>query len=198
MIIIPFIIILVISALKFNGFIRKHNIALYLFFLVLSIVAYIAKDIPIFTPFRQGFLGLSFFYVVMLTGALKDKSKMRIALVKVRMEYSIIGFIIISSHSLKYLIDYFNSNISIPIYGIIVYVIFIPLFITSFKIVRKKFSFKAWKKLQSFAYIAYLILFVHLIIQSEMPNTVVYIIIFIIYLGLKIKYEAIKFKKKKI
>lgn len=197
MIVLPFAIILVLLAFKFNKFIRKNNVILYIVFTIIAILAYIFIKVPILTPFRQGFLGLAFYYVVMLTGALKDKSKLRIALMSVRREYSIIGFIVVTPHALYELIRFFTGAIDLPLFGIIGYVIMVPLFITSFMSIRKKFSYKNWKNLQRFAYFAYLGLFIHLIINSTNPNTIVYIVLFGSYLGLKLIYTYKHYQLKK-
>ncbi|HKL47982.1 MAG TPA: ferric reductase-like transmembrane domain-containing protein, partial [Candidatus Izemoplasmatales bacterium] len=127
----------------------------------------------------------------------KQKSKLRIKLMQVRMEYSILGFIIITSHGVYQLIEYINESISIPIIGIIAYAIMIPLFITSFKIIRKKMTPKNWLNLQKLAYLVYIGLFIHLIINAEMPNLAIYIIGFIIYVVLKVLYESKKHRTKK-
>ena len=189
-------IIFILLALFLNSFIRKYNIFLYLGMIVLSIISFWQIEQTIVTPFRLGLTGLGIFFVVMLTGALKDKSKLRIALMKVRMEYSILGFIAVTPHAIYQFLRFLDTEISIPILGIIAFVIMIPLFITSFKIIRKKMSYKAWKNLQLLAYLVYIALFVHLILQARMPNLVIYIVEFAVYLVLKIYYEIKKCQKK--
>lgn len=189
MITLPFVILLILLALKFNKFIRKHNVTLYILFTLLSIISYFMIKIPIFMPIRQGFLGLAFFYVVMLTGALKDKSKYRVALMSVRREYSIIGFIVITPHALFHILRVINSSIAPPWFGIVAYAIMIPLFITSFMKIRKRFTYKSWKSLQRFAYLSYLGLLIHLIINSSKNiNTIIYISLFSVYIILKAIY----------
>jgi len=70
----------------------------------------------------------------------------------------------------------------------------IPLFITSFqKVDKPKVMFK-WKKLQRFAYLAYLLIFIHLIIVAEMPNMAMYIVLFVPYILYK-PYHFIKHEK---
>jgi DMSO/TMAO reductase YedYZ heme-binding membrane subunit len=191
MITLPFIIIFTILAYKFSKQIRRYSVFLFILALLISIVAFLNGNIPFFKPITQGYIGLALFYIVMITGAL-NKNKLRIELSKVRKEYSILGFILITPHAFKYLLMYLSNDISIPIFGIIVYVIMIPLFITSFTLIRKQFTYQNWKKLQSLSYIVYILLFVHLInVRStlEPMNVVLYIILFIVYFVLKLKYE---------
>jgi DMSO/TMAO reductase YedYZ heme-binding membrane subunit len=198
MIVLPFTLFLVLAAIKFKKFIRKNNVILYIVFTSISILAFIFIETSILTPFRQGFLGLAFFYVVMMAGALKNKSKLRISLMNVRREYSIIGFIVVTPHAIYQLIRYFTARIDLPLFGILGYVIMIPLFITSFMIIRKKFKYKNWKNLEKFAYIAYLGLFIHLIVTSKNPNTIIYIVLFGTYLILKLLYTYRYIKSRKV
>jgi DMSO/TMAO reductase YedYZ heme-binding membrane subunit len=153
---------------------------------VISIVAFIKYDVPVFKPFVQGFLALALFYLVMMAGALPNKSKGKIALMSVRKEYSILGFIIATPHALHYFIEYLNGEISIPIFGIIAYVIMIPLFITSFRTVRKRMSNRSWRNLQRFAYLTYTALIIHLILNFTLIiNIIVYGCIFSVYIVYK-------------
>jgi len=137
-------------------------------------------------PWSKGFFGLALFYLVMLAGALPNWNyKKRIY--SVRTELSIIGFISISPHAIFNLIKIFNNTIAPTYFGIITYVIMIPLFITSFIIIRKKMNNRHWKNLQRFAYLAYLLLFIHLVIQFSQPiNRVLYIVLFVVYSIFKI------------
>jgi DMSO/TMAO reductase YedYZ heme-binding membrane subunit len=78
----------------------------------------------------------------------------------------------------------------------------IPLFITSFQKLDKPEVMFKWKKLQRFAYLAYLLIFIHLIIVSDMPNTVMYLVLFVPYFFYKpyhfIKHEMPYFKAMKM
>ena len=71
----------------------------------------------------------------------------------------------------------------IELLGLVAYVIMIPLFITSFKWIRKKFTFMGWKRLQNLAYFVYVIMFVHLFLAASLPiNKILYLILFVPYL----------------
>ncbi|MFA7051377.1 MAG: ferric reductase-like transmembrane domain-containing protein, partial [Bacilli bacterium] len=179
-------------------FIRKHNVKLYIAAAIISILAFIFKDQTITTPIIQGFLGLSFFYLVMLTGAIDKKHKIKAKLVGLRREYSILGFIFISPHALNYTIQGLNGTRSLEWFGLISFVLMIPLFITSFVTIRKKMKAKTWNLIQSAAYIIYILLFIHLILNyTQKINLILYLVIFIFYFVMKIIYEAKKFKIKK-
>ena len=192
MITLPFIIVFSVLAYKFPKIIRKYDRVIYIAILLLAILAFVLQQVPIFKPINQGYIGLSLFYIVMITGALPKKSKLRIQFSKVRKEFSIIGFILVTPHGLKYLLQFLNGEIDIPIYGIIVFVLMIPLFITSFSFIRKKITYSNWKKLQSLSYLIYLGLFIHMINISntiEKINFILYIVLFTTYFILKIIFE---------
>ncbi|HKM29582.1 MAG TPA: ferric reductase-like transmembrane domain-containing protein [Bacilli bacterium] len=198
MIVAIFLVILTLLAIYANQFIRKHNVKIYIAAVVISIVSFIFRDKAPALPFVKGFLGLSFFYIVMLTGALKNKSKLRLKFMGVRREYSIIGFIVATPHALNYLMEWLNATRSLEWFGLIVFVLMIPLFITSFATIRKKMKNKTWKLLQSAAYLIYVLLFVHLILNyTKTINLILYIIILGTYFVMKIIYEINKYKTKK-
>lgn len=198
MITIPFIIVFTLLAVYKGNFIRKHNVKLYIGATILAIVAFVLKDkVPITKPFTDGFLGFSFLYIVMFTGALKNKSPLSKKLMAIRREYSIIGFIFLSTHTSKFLIKFLQGEVRFEWFGVIPYAIMLPLFVTSFMVFRKKFTYTTWKKIQQFAYIAYILIFVHLIIVSEIPNLLIYIVLFVPYIVLKLRKEFIKFKSSK-
>jgi len=192
MITLPFITIFSIFAYKYSKFIRKYDKYIYITTLLFAVMAFIIQQVSIFKPINQGYIGISLFYIVMITGALPKKSKLRIEFSKIRKEYSIIGFIIVTPHALKYLIQFLNGEINIPLYGIIVFILMIPLFITSFSFIRKRFQYQTWNKLQSLSYLIYIGLFIHMINISdtiERINFILYMILFITYFILKITYE---------
>jgi len=174
MIIIPFILLLVLAALYANSFIKKHNIFIFIVFLLLSIVSFIFINVPIFTPIKQGFLGLSFINIVIFTKFLKNKSKLKMALMKVRMEYTLLSFIVITPHVIYYLIQTFNGSISIPIFGVIAYFLMV---VSKLKMVVKKA-----KIFEYLTYVIYSSLSIHLILNSKAPNKILYIILFLTFI----------------
>lgn len=186
MITLIFIIIFGLAALKFSKFIRNKQVVLYMIAAVFSIFAFVKFDVPFLKPITQGFMALAIFYIVMMAGALPKKNKLKIAFMSVRKEYSILGFIIATPHGLHYIIEYLNGEISIPIFGIIAYAIMIPLFITSFSVIRKMMSYRSWKLLQRFAYVVYTLLVIHLILNFSLKiNLVLYVVMFLTYIILK-------------
>ncbi|MBN2268931.1 MAG: ferric reductase-like transmembrane domain-containing protein [Acholeplasmataceae bacterium] len=198
MVVLVFLMILTILALYAGKFIRMHNVKIYILAAIISVLAFIFKD-KIFTePIMGGFLGLSFFYIVMITGAIDKIHKIKAKFMGLRREYSIIGFIAISPHALNYTLQGLNGTRALEWFGIISFVLMIPLFITSFLTIRKKMKAKTWNLIQSAAYMIYLLLFIHLILNySKTINLVLYILIFGFYFVMKTIYEIKKYKTKK-
>lgn len=198
MIVIPFLILFVLLAIYKGQWVRKHNVKLYIIAVLLATVTYfLIGKVKIIEPFIQGYLGLSLLYIVMFTGALKDKSKLKIKLVSVRREYSILGFIFIATHGVRYYLAYFGYLLAIErLVGVLAFFIMTPLFITSFIKIRRKMSRKSWVNLQRFAYLVYVLIFIHLVLMAEMPNLIVYIVLFVPYFILKTIKEIKKYRGK--
>jgi DMSO/TMAO reductase YedYZ heme-binding membrane subunit len=207
MLIIPFVLVITLLSYYFGEKLKKYNLYFYIFAAILGVLALIFSAKQFTLPFNQGFLGFSFFYVVMIIGLLNKESKIYKRLFKVRPELSILGFILLSPHAIFYLMERITANyipdtriVSLSfLIGVLAYLIMIPLFVTSFKIIENKTQFFKWKKLQRFAYIVYLAIFIHLIFVAEMPNLVIYLILFVPYFILKpirfFKYEKPMYKK---
>jgi len=194
MISIAFVILIGIAGYFLSTRMVKNKYVLYGIFVFLGVLSIIFRNLPVSTPINQGFLGFAFFYVVMITGVFKRDGESFKRLNSVRSIYSIIGFIILTPHAIFYIIDKFTNNGLFDIIGLLAYLVMIPLFITSFQKTDRPETLFKWKKLQRFAYLAYLLIFIHLIIVSEMPNTVMYIVLFAPYALYK-PYHFIKHEK---
>ena len=176
-------IISVILALLFYKQIHEYKIILYVFFGLLALVVHESGNI-----ITLGFVPFGIFLVVMFAGTL-NKGVYRKRLFMVRAEYAIIGFILLLPHAIGYIEIYldevFPQLLSLSqVMGILSFVIMIPLAITSFQIIRKKFTYKQWKKLHTAAYYAYLAVFIHLLVLNN-ERFLYYLAITIVYVLLK-------------
>ncbi len=188
MIIIPIILLLVLAAFYANSFIKKYKAYIFIVFLLLSIASIIFKDVTAFTPINQGFLGLSFINLVMFTTVLKDKTKLKTSLMKVRVEYTLLAFIVITPHVIYYLTYAFNGSISIPMFGLIAYILMV--------ISKLKMVFKKAKIFEYLTYIIYSSLSIHLILNaSKTSNKILYIVLFVIFIITKFMYLFKSVKK---
>lgn len=159
-------------------------------FVVLGVVL---ADKPFMLPLTKGYLGFAFWYVVMMTGAINPKWKLTAKLKAVRGVYSVMGFILLLPHPLRYAAEVLSAQREFPIFGVVAFAIMVPLFITSYMVIRTKMKATDWKKLQSLAYISYGLIFIHLIVRATTPiNRILAIVMGIIYVGLKIQFELNK------
>jgi DMSO/TMAO reductase YedYZ heme-binding membrane subunit len=179
--IIIFIGVALFISLVFNKWIKKYPIIFYALAVIISLAGIF---IPSLKPLKQGFLGLGFFIVMMYVGALNPKIKVVEKIMDIRSEISIIAFIILIAH----VWNYFLQKGNLPVmFGILSFVIMIPLFITSFKNPDNQKKLKKWKKLHKLSYIVYALTLFHLYLVAKLPlNKIVYAIIFLSYLLLRV------------
>jgi len=191
----PIIIILFITlAYYFTPQILKYRKYLYIGVWILLALILLFNEKTFMTPFVKGYVGFALFYVVMITGALNPKLKITQKLKSVRAPYSILGFVLLLSHPLHYAIEVLTQQRDFPLFGVLAFVVMIPLFITSYMTIRKRMKPQDWFKLQRWAYLSYAFILVHLIINASTPqNRIVAIILFIIYIGLKL-FKELKLK----
>lgn len=183
-VIIGLTIILIILAYFFFKYIRKFNKLIYSIAVVIGVFSFLQET----TIINLGYVGLSFFMIVMFMGVL-DRSEIKKRLMGVRAEYAILGTIFVIVHGLKFIIFsidfYFFWEAPINFYlGIASVIVCLPLFITSFMWIRKKIKGKSWKKLHQFSYLFYLLVALHLILITN-QRMWYYIVIFSIYFSLK-------------
>ncbi|WP_243142650.1 ferric reductase-like transmembrane domain-containing protein, partial [Paraclostridium sordellii] len=125
--------------------------------------------------FSKGTISLALFTIVMYTGVLDNSFKFRQNLMAVRGELSIIACILTLGHNVLYGMYFFPtfftnmqslsiSKIIATLLSLIMICLMIPLMITSFKSVRKKMSYKEWKKIQRSAYVFYGIMYIHIML----------------------------------
>lgn len=135
---------------------------------------------------HMGTFGHPLLIIIMYMGALNAKNKNVKQLLSIRKELSIlVGFPVLThslirvSYSLPGAIHYFTDNADFMatkkvvsglgagissfsfILGVVLLVLFLPLWVTSFDWVRKRMTYKKWKNLQKWAYVLYAVLFIH-------------------------------------
>lgn len=221
--------------LLFNKSIKSHPVPFYLGALAISIFNILqvanewGKDWPnwirtfFVSPVNRGGISIALFVVVMWLGVLPKTNKTILNLYMIRGEISIMASIFAFSHNITYgflgkqrfiklFTDYAalgSKNIIATVISVLLLIIMIPLFITSFQNVRKKMDPAKWKKLQQWAYLFYVLLYAHLMVlfvpkmlaedpekaSGAIQNVVIYSIVFIPYFVLLIR-KLIKKKKK--
>ncbi|MCR5585013.1 MAG: ferric reductase-like transmembrane domain-containing protein, partial [Lachnospiraceae bacterium] len=224
-----FLISLIIASvfiLTLGTSLRKHSVPYYLGTAVLTLaviildlagvryIGFLADWImPIIT---KGSLAGAIFVIVMWGGALPNGNKVLKLIMPIRGQLSIIASILVFAHAVTfktYIISLFTKPGSLSgtkllasICSALLILIMLPLFITSFKNIRKKMNPKRWKNLQRFAYAFYALILAHILFftfkyamlgrAGYRLNAVVYTYVFLTY-GVCRVMKAIAVKKKK-
>lgn len=126
----------------------------------------------------------------------------------IRGELSIIASILTLGHNISFGLTYFRLLFTQPdclpvnqllaaICSLVMLCIMLPLFITSFKCVRKKMKGSSWKKLQRLAYGFYALIYIHVLLLtlpgaqkgngSYLLTVVVYSVVFLTYGALRVR-----------
>ncbi|MBC2458740.1 ferric reductase-like transmembrane domain-containing protein [Clostridium beijerinckii] len=154
----------------------------------------------------RGLISVSFFILVMYAGALNQKWTITKKLRSIRAELAIIGAIMLLPHGIVYFIRFIILKLpriinegSLPVLylsyiavGLIGFIIMTPLFITSFKKIRRKMQGKQWKRLQRWAYLFYFLTYFHILLillnekEIDWVRLISYTIVFINYMALKL------------
>ncbi len=131
----------------------------------------------IWPVFARGGLAGSLFILVMFAGALPNGSRPIKRLMPIRGPLSILASILTLGHNAAYgkvyFLKLFADPASLPVNqllaavcSLLMLVIMLPLFVTSFLTVRRKMPPKRWKALQRWAYLFYFLLGAHLLLLS--------------------------------
>ncbi len=214
-----FVLLVVLAFSLFaNDFIRKqgkkiHFITYLLAFIIISYELFLAKSVALPPFLRQleyflgkGIVSVALFIIVMYTGALDAKKTYTRKLLGVRYELSILASTLFLVHVLPQ-IFHFGKYIPmmkksptmslifhfIALTAIICLILIIPLWVTSYRVVRKKMKAKSWKKLHRLAYLIYGLIYFHVsavflcLPYKQIDKFIIYSIIFAGYLVLKIR-----------
>lgn len=209
-----FIPLLALFVVYFGKHLHKHETLYYIVVAIITTAAGIfavyaqvegidlASSSPIFyAVLFQGHATFAFFVLVMFAGAFKNKSKPKKVLFSVRRELAILGFLFLIPHTVLLVwlaLSNFNPT------GTLAFLIMIPLFVTSFRSVKKKMHPKAWFKLHKLAYWAYALIFLHLASITIIFNLLGYestlelilgFIRFLLYTAIFIVYTVMKVRK---
>ncbi|SFB26083.1 ferric reductase-like transmembrane domain-containing protein [Clostridium frigidicarnis] len=168
----------------------------------------------------KGIFSIAFFVLVMFAGALNTKWSITRKLLNIRAELAIIASILMLPHGIIYLVRFIIYSIpkafaqkpfpitylSFIVIGIIAFILMIPLFITSFKKVRRKMKATQWKKLQRWSYLFYFLAYIHVLLillngkSMDWLKLSTYTIIFGSYAVLKLSkvYMSKRLKASKV
>lgn len=132
----------------------------------------------LFIAIHKCTLALALFVIVMFIGAFSRESRARKWLQPIRAELSIIAWILSLGHMVMYLASYATRIVSGYVDGavfvalivaLVLFVLLLVLGVTSFRLVKRRISSVIWKKIQSFAYVFFALVYVHLLLMLLPP-----------------------------
>lgn len=218
-----FLISLILTALLIasgRNFLKKHAAVCYVLAAAISAAVVVctatgaSAAFPawvrswIWPIFARSALSTALFAAVMYAGAVPNGSKLMKAVMPIRGELSIIASILTLGHNISFGLTYFRLLFTQPdclpvnqllaaICSLVMLCIMLPLFITSFKCVRKKMKGSSWKKLQRLAYGFYALIYIHVLLLtlpsaqkgngSYLLTVVVYSVVFLAYGALRVR-----------
>lgn len=162
--------------------------------------------------FSRGIFATASFMIVMFLGTITKHNDFSKKLMAIRGEMSIMASLLVFSHNiifgLRYFPILFTNPSSMPqrqliasIITIFLLLMLIPLFVTSFKTVRRKMKAKSWKNLQKMAYPFFIGIYVHVMVlyssnwKENMVGMVIYTLIYLAYIILRLRKRNIKMQK---
>ncbi|WP_276876057.1 hypothetical protein [Anaerococcus hydrogenalis] len=162
--------------------------------------------------FSRGIFATATFMIVMFLGTVTKHNDFSKKLMAIRGEISIIASILVFSHNIIFGLHYFpilfTNPSSMPtrqliasIITIFLLLMLIPLFVTSFKTVRRKMKAKSWKNLQKMAYPFFMGIYVHIMVlysanwKENMIGIIIYTTIYLLYIVLRLRKRNIKMQK---
>ena len=162
--------------------------------------------------FSRGIFATATFMIVMFLGTITKHNKFSKKLMAIRGEISIMASLLVFSHNiifgLRYFPILFTNPSSMPkrdliasIITICLLLMLIPLFVTSFKSVRKKMKAKNWKNLQKMAYPFFIGIYIHVMVlysanvKDNMLGIIVYTIIYVSYIVLRLRKRNMKLQR---
>ncbi len=177
--------IIVSLNIKFESLFKKAWIYYSLAFIISGVAMFFYKETLAYYVIG-GLIGYAFMLPVMFAGALPNKSYLGRLLKKNRGVYSILSFLMITPHALLHVLGVLGT---VNLFGLVAYVIMIPLTIISFKIIRKEIDPKDWIKIQKAAYIVYFSLYIHLLVVASDFDKIIYAVLLTLYINNKVLKE---------
>ncbi len=214
-------ILAIIVTLLFSYFLRKsikkHAVYYYIGALIIALFTIFVSPSMMPSPvatvrstfFEYGTVSTAMLSLVMYMNAFKNGSKIQKTFMPIRAELSIIACILTYGHNFYTAKTYVKMFFTYPekmssmtklalLFTLVLVLLMTPLFITSFKKVRKKMKAKNWKKLQQSAYVFYMLIYVHvmlLMLPMALMGSVTYIINVVVYSAVFLTYGTLRLYK---
>ena len=164
----------------------KKAAVFYVLALIITILGIVFYEGYYFRVIQGGLLGYSFILVVMMVGVLPNHIELSRHVKRNRGMLSILGFIFISSHAFLHVFELIGG---VNLFGLVSYVVMVPLTLISFRVVRNEINPKDWFRIQKAAYVIYVLLFVHLIMVAGSTDKIIYAVLLTVYVNNKLLKE---------
>lgn len=159
--------------------------------------------------FARSALSTALFVAVMYAAAVPNGSKLMKTVMPIRGELSILASILTLGHNIAYGKTYFRllfvrpdrlpvNQLLAAVCSLVMLCIMIPLFITSFKCVRRKMKGSSWKKLQRLAYGFYALVYIHVLlltVPGARKGSGSYLLTVLVYSVVFLTYGALRTRK---
>lgn len=167
---------------------------------------------------QKGQLGFSLFAVVMFIGVFGKDTKIRRLLTPVRAELSILASILIFGHFVPYLISYtsmlgnlvtLRQSMLVSLFiALLLLILLLFLVVTSFNVIKKRMTKKSWLFVQRFAYLFFILVFIHLCGFLIVPasagsldasiSLIIYGVVLLLYVVLRVRRSLLDKTSKRI
>jgi DMSO/TMAO reductase YedYZ heme-binding membrane subunit len=181
-----------------NKPIKRYANNFYLGSIIIGLILMILPklDFVRFPVVNQRYIGLALLSIVMFTGVLNRQNNFAKTLFSIRGELAIMGFIFVSFHAIKHILNDETYPL-VWVFGLLTYLVLIPLTLTSSIKVRKWIGPKLWKRIHRLSYVFYFFVFVHLYLAANPMNQIIYMSIFALYTVLKMVTSLVKKPRRK-
>lgn len=193
-----------------SRFIKRYTLLSYTIAMLLSLLVIVIEkrnflgQVPsvvadyILSFFMKGTLPGALLVLVMFLGVMSKGCYLSKKGMAIRGELSIIACILLLPHSFVFGKGYFRTFGfgAAGVVSMVLLVIMLPLWITSYRMIRKRMQVKTWKRIQKMAYVFYTLFYLHIMLLmvpkavegnfKYFINILVYTVIFLLYAVLRI------------
>ncbi len=172
---------------------------------------------PFVEPLRKGYVATFFLAIVMITGALPEKSTARRHLQPIRAELSILSFVLYMAHVLTFLPSYLprlgllvsigNLMSASIVVALVLTVVYALLTALSLRGVRIRMPYRIWKGIQRLSYAMVALLYLHIWLavgRSALLGTsadmrvalAMYSVLVVVYAALRIRKAVVDWRRR--
>lgn len=206
----------IVFALLFRNPLKRFPLIFYALALILGCLPFLTfwMSVPrvfqmlVLLPLQRCYLAFALFTVVMFIGVFSDESRIKAYFMPIRAELSIMACLLALPHIVRNIVTYVpklfwdSLGVTVPMtlsvaLAMLLTVLLLVLGVTSFRAIKERMHTATWKKVQRFAYVFFVLIFVHLglmLVPSALSggvdarqNLIIYGVIFVLYGVLRLR-----------